>query len=43
LLVGKGAQDFARNGGFTIEPDLTTKNSRDKWLEGSVAPTRCTT
>ena len=33
LLVGKGAQEFARSMGFTIEPDLNTENSRRKWLE----------
>jgi len=33
LLVGKGAQDFARNMGFTIEDDLNTPNSRKLWLE----------
>jgi N4-(beta-N-acetylglucosaminyl)-L-asparaginase len=33
LLVGKGAQDFARNMGFTIEPDLNTENSRRAWIE----------
>jgi len=33
LIVGKGAQDFARNMGFTIEADLNTENSRRKWLE----------
>lgn len=33
LLVGKGAQDFARNMGFTIEPDLNTDKSRSQWLE----------
>jgi len=33
LLVGKGAQEFARNMGFKIEPDLNTENSRNKWLE----------
>src|SRR5215472_9344881 len=33
LLVGKGAQDFARNMGFKIEEDLNTENSRNKWLE----------
>ena len=33
LLVGKGAQDFARGMGFTIEADLNTPNSRQKWLE----------
>jgi len=33
LLVGKGAQDFARNLGFTIENDLNTENSRRLWLE----------
>src|SRR5215813_7478218 len=33
LIVGKGAQDFARNMGFTIESDLNTDNSRKKWLE----------
>ena len=33
LIVGKGAQDFARNMGMTIETDLNTENSRKKWLE----------
>ncbi|MBA2704021.1 MAG: N(4)-(beta-N-acetylglucosaminyl)-L-asparaginase [Blastocatellia bacterium] len=33
LLVGKGAQEFARNMGFKIEDDLNTENSRRKWLE----------
>jgi len=33
LVVGKGAQDFARNMGFTIEDDLNTENSRKQWLE----------
>jgi N4-(beta-N-acetylglucosaminyl)-L-asparaginase len=33
LLVGKGAQDFARNMGFTIEADLNTPRSRAAWLE----------
>ena len=33
LIVGKGAQDFARNMGFKIEDDLNTENSRSKWLE----------
>jgi N4-(beta-N-acetylglucosaminyl)-L-asparaginase len=33
LLVGKGAQDFARAMGFKIEEDLNTENSRKKWLE----------
>ncbi len=33
LLVGKGAQDFARNMGFTIEDDLNTEDSRKLWLE----------
>jgi N4-(beta-N-acetylglucosaminyl)-L-asparaginase len=33
LLVGHGAQDFARNLGFKIEDDLNTENSRKKWLE----------
>src|SRR5258708_28383233 len=33
LLVGKGAQDFARGMGFKIEDDLNTENSRGKWLE----------
>jgi N4-(beta-N-acetylglucosaminyl)-L-asparaginase len=33
LLVGKGAQDFARNLGFTIEADLNTEKSRRLWLE----------
>ena len=33
LLVGKGAQDFARNMGFKIEDDLNTEKSRSAWLE----------
>jgi N4-(beta-N-acetylglucosaminyl)-L-asparaginase len=33
LLVGKGAQDFARNMGFRIEDDLNTEKSRAAWLE----------
>ena len=33
LIVGKGAQDFARNMGFKIEDDLNTENSRRQWLE----------
>ncbi len=33
LLVGKGAQDFARMMGFTIEADLNTEKSRAQWLE----------
>jgi len=33
LLVGAGAQTFARNLGFTIEPDLNTPRSRQLWLE----------
>jgi N4-(beta-N-acetylglucosaminyl)-L-asparaginase len=33
LLVGGGAQMFARNMGFTIEDDLNTPRSRKLWLE----------
>src|SRR3954452_3850456 len=33
LIVGKGAQDFARGLGMKIEDDLNTKNSRQLWLE----------
>src|SRR5262252_7231689 len=33
LLVGKGAQDFARLVGFKIEDDLNTEHSRKLWLE----------
>jgi N4-(beta-N-acetylglucosaminyl)-L-asparaginase len=33
LLVGAGAQSFARHMGFTIEDDLNTDLSRAKWLE----------
>jgi N4-(beta-N-acetylglucosaminyl)-L-asparaginase len=33
LIVGKGAQDFARHMGFTIEADLNTERSRRIWLE----------
>ncbi len=32
LLVGKGAQTFARQMGFTIEDDLNTLHSRRMWL-----------
>ncbi len=32
LIVGKGAQDFARSLGFTIEDDLNTERSRAAWL-----------
>src|SRR6266508_4246402 len=33
LIVGKDAQDFARNMGFKIEDDLNTEKSRKAWLE----------
>lgn len=33
LLVGAGAQAFARQMGFAIEADLNTETSRAKWLE----------
>ena len=33
LLAGRGAQEFARVMGFTIEPDLNTERSRRLWLE----------
>ena len=33
LLVGEGAQMFARNMGFRIEDDLNTERSRRLWLE----------
>jgi N4-(beta-N-acetylglucosaminyl)-L-asparaginase len=33
LIVGKGAQEFARRMGFKIEDDLNTDNSRRLWLE----------
>jgi N4-(beta-N-acetylglucosaminyl)-L-asparaginase len=33
LLVGAGAQAFARAFGFTIEDDLNTERSRKAWLE----------
>jgi N4-(beta-N-acetylglucosaminyl)-L-asparaginase len=33
LIVGQGAQNFARALGFKIEDDLNTDNSRKKWLE----------
>ena len=33
LIVGKGAQEFARSLGFKIEDDLNTKESRELWLE----------
>ncbi len=33
LIVGKGAQDFARALGFEVHDDLNTENSRQLWLE----------
>jgi N4-(beta-N-acetylglucosaminyl)-L-asparaginase len=33
LLVGAGAQQFARSLGFKIEEDLNTPHSRELWLE----------
>jgi N4-(beta-N-acetylglucosaminyl)-L-asparaginase len=33
LIVGQGAQDFARAMGFTIQPDLNTEQSRRLWVE----------
>ena len=33
LLVGEGAQAFARNMGFEVEDDLNTETSRRLWLE----------
>ncbi len=33
LIVGQGAQDFARSMGFKIEEDLNTEHSRKLWLE----------
>ena len=33
LIVGKGAQKFARSMGFKIEDDLNTERSRAAWLE----------
>jgi len=33
LLVGKGAQEFARGMGFQIEADLNTERSRAVWQE----------
>src|SRR5262245_39931822 len=33
LLVGSGAQQFARSLGITIEADLNTEKSRNLWLE----------
>jgi N4-(beta-N-acetylglucosaminyl)-L-asparaginase len=32
LLVGRGAQEFARAMGFTVEDDLNTERSRAAWL-----------
>ena len=42
LLVGKGAQDFARVLGYKVEDDLNTPRSRELWLEWKrrVDPTR---
>src|SRR3954468_7480742 len=33
LIVGAGAQTFARNMGFSVEADLNTEKSRRLWLE----------
>jgi N4-(beta-N-acetylglucosaminyl)-L-asparaginase len=33
LIVGEGAQAFARQLGFRIEDDLNTATSRERWLE----------
>jgi len=33
LIVGKGAQEFARSLGFKIEDDLNTEKSRAAWLK----------
>ena len=33
LLVGQGAQTFARNMGFEVLDDLNTDRSRERWLE----------
>jgi N4-(beta-N-acetylglucosaminyl)-L-asparaginase len=33
LLVGRGAQTFARHMGFKIEDDLNTEKSRERWLD----------
>jgi N4-(beta-N-acetylglucosaminyl)-L-asparaginase len=33
LIVGKGAQEFARSMGLKIEDDLNTPHSREMWLE----------
>jgi len=33
LIVGRDAQNFARQLGFAVESDLNTDNSRSKWLE----------
>jgi N4-(beta-N-acetylglucosaminyl)-L-asparaginase len=33
LIVGRGAQEFARGLGFKIEDDLNSENSRKQWLE----------
>jgi N4-(beta-N-acetylglucosaminyl)-L-asparaginase len=33
LLVGRGATEFARSMGFTVEDDLNTEKSRAIWLE----------
>ncbi|HAK56001.1 MAG TPA: asparaginase, partial [Acidobacteria bacterium] len=33
LLVGDGAQSFARNMGFEVHDDLNTERSRERWLE----------
>ncbi len=33
LLVGRGAQEFARSMGYKVEEDLNTERSRSRWLE----------
>ena len=44
LIVGKGAQDFARNMGFKIEADLEHRDARaPRGSSGSARPIRCTT
>src|SRR5439155_17671496 len=43
LIVGKGAQEFARQLGFKIEDDLNTEHSRALWLEWKrrIDPSHC--
>ena len=42
LIVGKGAQEFARSMGFKIRPTSTPRPRARRGSNGSAAPIRCT-